>query len=152
MTYECLLREADARGLEVYEKSLRGDIKGLFQDDIIWLDKTLSDIEKRCILAEEIGHYETTTGNILDQNDIRNRKQELRARQWAYERILPLSTLVQAHCARVKGRHDIADFLNVTEEFLQASINRYQEKFGVLATIDNYIIYLDPLRIVEVQI
>lgn len=152
MTYECLLRESDARGLEVFEVSLRGNIKGLFQDEIIWVDKSLSEVEKRCILAEEIGHYETTTGNILDQNDIRNRKQELRARQWAYERITPLSSLVQAHCAQVRDRHDIADFLNVTEEFLQASIDRYQEKFGVLVTIDNYIIYLDPLRIVEVQI
>jgi Zn-dependent peptidase ImmA (M78 family) len=152
LTYECLLRESDARGLEVFEVSLRGNIKGLFQDEIIWVDKSLSEVEKRCILAEEIGHYETTTGNILDQNDIRNRKQELRARQWAYERIIPLSSLVQAHCARVRDRHDIADFLNVTEEFLQASIDRYQEKFGVLVTIDNYIIYLDPLRIFEVQI
>ncbi|WP_375103801.1 ImmA/IrrE family metallo-endopeptidase [Paenibacillus sp. RS8] len=152
MTYECLLRDADARGLEVYEVSLRGNIKGLYQDDIIWLDRTLSAIEKRCILAEEIGHYETTTGNILDQSDIRNRKQELRARQWAFERIVPLSSLVQAHCARVKGRHEIADFLNVSEEFLQASIDRYRERFGIFATINNYIIYLEPLRIVEVQI
>ncbi|WP_340397765.1 ImmA/IrrE family metallo-endopeptidase [Paenibacillus sp. FSL E2-0202] len=152
MTYQILLRDADVRGIEVYEVTLRGNLKGLYKDKIIWLDKSLSDLEKHCYLAEEIGHYETTTGNILDQTNIRNRKQELRARQWAYQKIIPLSVIVQAHHSGAKGRFEIAEFLNVTEEFLQAAIDRYREKFGILVTIDNYIIYLDPLNVVEVHL
>ncbi|MDH6430243.1 MULTISPECIES: ImmA/IrrE family metallo-endopeptidase [Paenibacillus] len=152
MTYQILLRDADVRGIEVYEVTLRGKLKGLYQDQVIWLDKSLSDVEKHCILAEEIGHYETTTGDILDQSDIRNRKQELRARQWAYQRIIPLSIIVQAHESGARGRFEIAEFLNVTEIFLQSSVDRYKERFGILATIDNYIIYFDPLSVVEVNL
>ncbi|MEK3796142.1 ImmA/IrrE family metallo-endopeptidase [Paenibacillus sp. FSL R7-0204] len=152
MTYESLLRETSKKDIEVYEVTLRGNLKGLYKDQIIWLDKSISDIEKHCILAEEMGHYETTTGNILDQNDIRNRKQELRARQWAYQKIIPLSAIVQAHHSGAKGRFEIAEFINVTEDFLQSALDRFKEKFGVLITIDNYIIYLDPLNVVEVHL
>lgn len=152
MNYQNLLREADGKGIQVYEVTLRGRLKGLYQDKVIWLDKSLSGIEKHCILAEEIGHYETTTGNILDQKDVRNRKQELRARHWAHQKIIPLPAIVQAHHSGAKDRFEIAEFLNVTEEFLQAAIDRYTDRFGLLATIHNHIVYFDPLRVVEVHL
>ncbi|NOU83839.1 ImmA/IrrE family metallo-endopeptidase [Paenibacillus sp. LMG 31459] len=152
MTYQNLMKDADVRGIEVYEVTFRGKLKGLYQDKIIWLDKSLSVMEKHCILAEEIGHYETTTGDILDQTDIRNRKQELKARQWAYQRIIPLPAIVQAYHSGAKDRYEIAEFLNVTEEFLQVAVDRYKDQFGLLSTIDNYIVYLDPLRGVKVHL
>lgn len=125
--------------------------KGLYSDGVIWINKGIpTTAEKYSILAEELGHYHTSSGNILDQRDMRNRKQELRARQWAYERLVPLSSIVQAHKAKVRGRFEIAEYLGVTEEFLQASIDRYRDKYGILTSIDNYIIFLDPLRVVEV--
>ena len=39
-------------------------------------------MEKASVLAEELGHYYTTVGNILDQEDAGNRKQEHKARTW----------------------------------------------------------------------
>lgn len=54
--------------------------KGLYADNIIWINKYLpTSVEKACILAEELGHHYTTAGDILDQNDIENCKQELKA-------------------------------------------------------------------------
>lgn len=151
MIYEKLLCDAEIEGVEVYEQPLRGNLKGLYQDRIIWIDKGIEDcIEKACILAEELGHHHTTIGDILNQRDIRNRKQELRARQWAYEKLVPLSMIVQAHQAKVKGRYEIADYLGVTEDFLQSSIDRYKDKFGILTSFENFIILLDPLWVVEV--
>ncbi|WP_160045679.1 ImmA/IrrE family metallo-endopeptidase [Paenibacillus sp. USDA918EY] len=147
--YEKLLHEAFSFNVSVYEMPMRN--KGLYSDGIVWINKGLpTNAERNCILAEELGHYHTSSGNILDQRDIRNRKQELRARQWAYERLVPLSSIVQAHKAKVKGRFEIAEYLGVTEEFLQASIDRYRDKYGILTSIDNYIIFLDPLRVIEV--
>lgn len=147
--YEKLLHEAFSFNVSVYEMPMRN--KGLYSDEIIWINKGIPTIaERNCILAEEIGHYHTSSGNILDQRDIRNRKQELRARQWAYERLVPLSSIVQAHKARVRGRFEIAEYLGVTEDFLQASIDRYRDKYGILTSIDNYIIFLDPLHVIEV--
>ncbi|MDT2306290.1 hypothetical protein P7H21_23355 [Paenibacillus larvae] len=87
-------------------------------------------------------HYLITVGNILDQSDILNRKQELRARQLTYEKLIPLSAIVQAHQSGVRGRFEIAEYLEVTEEFLQATINRYRDKYGISVSIDNFIIFL----------
>ncbi|MNC02419.1 hypothetical protein D3C75_497950 [compost metagenome] len=151
MNYEALLAKADTKAIEVYEVELKGSLKGLYKDGIVWIRKGLPADEKRCVLAEEIGHYETSAGNILDQKDVRNRKQELRARQWAYEELVPLSAIIQAHKARLKGRHEIANFLNVTEEFLQAAIDRYRDKYGLLVPYqDRYYIRLDPLGVIEI--
>ncbi|MBE0344396.1 ImmA/IrrE family metallo-endopeptidase [Paenibacillus sp. 28ISP30-2] len=143
--------EADAAGIGIVEKNLRGRNKGLYGDGLIILDKRISTtIEKACILAEELGHYHTSAGNILDQKDIRNRKQELRARQWAYQCMIPLDRIVQAHHARVKGRYEIAEYLNVTEEFLQSAIDRYRDKYGLFATYnEKYIICFDSLGVLE---
>lgn len=146
-----LQTEAQANGIEVFEMPFKGKIKGLYKDGTIAINKFLKDrVEKACILAEELGHHHTSVGNILDQTDIRNRKQELRARQWAYERLIPLSAIVQAYYAKVNGRYEIAEFLGVTEEFLQAAVDRYRDKFGLFATYENFIIFLDPLHVIEV--
>lgn len=152
MLYEELLVEAESYGVDVFEMVLHGNLKGMYGDNSIAIRINLHDQrEKACILAEELGHFHTSVGNILDQTDIRKRKQELRARQWGYERLIPLSAIVQAHEARVKGRYEIADYLDVTEEFLQATIDRYRDKFGTFVTTENYMIFLDPLHVIRVS-
>lgn len=94
MVYENLLREAQQHGIDTYEKPMTPTIKGLYSDKVIWINKNIpTNDEKACILAEELGHYHTSSGNILDQSKISNRKQELRARTWAYERLVPLQKL-----------------------------------------------------------
>jgi hypothetical protein len=152
--FDRLKVEAAECGIEIIErpfKSMR--LKGLYIDNVITLNSaSISDrIEKTCVLAEEIGHHHTSYGIILDQSDIRARKQELRARSWAYERLVPLTEIVRAYKARVKGRYEIAEYLEVTEEFLDRSIRRYQERYGLYAPCDDwYIIYFEPLGVVEI--
>lgn len=80
MTYEDLLMECDAIGVVAKEKPLKynnGRQKG--KRIAIRNDITLST-EKACILAEELGHYHTTVGDILNQSISNNRRQELCAR------------------------------------------------------------------------
>lgn len=130
-------------------------LKGIYIEsgvgDMILLNKDLeTDRERKCILVEEVGHLKKTVGDITDQTKLENQQQELRARQWGYERLVPLSAIVQAYHARVKGRYEIAEYLDVTEEFLQASIDRYRSKYGLYTTWENYIIYFDPLGVAEI--
>lgn len=151
MEYEALLKVAEQQGICTFEKLMPQGIKGLYADKIIWINKRLSSTERTSILAEELGHYFTSDGNILDQTDIRNRKQELRARQWAYHCMLPLDRIVQAHHDRISGRYDLADYLGVTEEFLQAAINRFTAKHGLsIKADDRHIIVFNPLGVIEV--
>ncbi|GED33988.1 ImmA/IrrE family metallo-endopeptidase [Brevibacillus centrosporus] len=150
MVYETLLREAFHNNLEVYERPMKLRIKGLYADDIIWINKHIQTrIEKGCILAEELGHHFTSAGDILDQEKVENRKQELRARAWAYEKLIPLSSFVQAHKQGIRNRYELADFLCVTEEFLESALERYIEKFGIKVTVGHHTICFEPLGVLE---
>jgi len=149
MNYNTLQCVAERKGIYLYEQALSPKIKGLYADDTVCINKNQTNVEKACALAEEIGHHETSNGNILDLADIRNRKQELRARQWAYYCMIPLDRIVQAYLDHISGRYGLAEYLGVTEEFLQAAIDRYTEKYGIFVTVDQYVICFDPLYVVH---
>jgi Zn-dependent peptidase ImmA (M78 family) len=150
MLYENLQMEAACLGVEVYERPMQPALKGLYADNIIWINRCIPTVtERACILAEELGHYHTSVGNIIDPADIRNRRQELRARDWAYRRLVPLSKIVQAYHAGVADRHELAEYLGVSEQFLQSAVDRYREKYGTYTIVDGHIIYFDPLAVAE---
>lgn len=144
MNYEALLDEAHQEGLIVKEKPLiynNGRIKG---KRIAIRQNINTTTEKACVLAEELGHHHTSVGNILDMNDVRNRKQERQARLWGYNKLIGLTGIITAFRAGCQSRHEIAELLNVTEEYLQECIDCYRDKYGVYTEVDNYIIYFIP--------
>ena len=144
--YETLLTEAQKENVEVAEiPFLR--VKGLYCDRIIGINKGMTTAEKACILAEELGHYHTSAGNILDQEQLANRKLEKRARRWGYEKLVPLDKLIEAFNAGVQNRHDLTEYLDVTEKFLLAALKHYQEKHGKYRRVGNYIIVFEPLMV-----
>lgn len=144
MNYEALLDEAYEEGLIVKEKPLQynnGRIKG----NRIAIRKDIeTSIEKADVLAEELGHHYTSVGNILDLSIAQNRKQERQARLWAYNKRIGLMGLIRAYEAGCKSRYEAAEYLEVTEEFLDEAIHCYREKYGVYATVDNYTVYFIP--------
>lgn len=149
MQYEKLLDEAQDY-IYIYEKPLHRKIKGLQGDNVIWINKNIpTQSEKLSILAEELGHYHTSYGNILDQSKIQNKKQELRARQWAYEKLFPLKKIVQAHKKGIRNRYELADFVGVTEEFIEAALKRYKEKYGNSIYHEGFLVCFEPLGVVE---
>ncbi|GLG89126.1 ImmA/IrrE family metallo-endopeptidase [Sellimonas catena] len=144
MNYEALLDEAQQDGLIVKEKPLiynDGRIKG----KRIAIRKDIeTSMEKACVLAEELGHHHTSVGNIIDMENPANRKQERQARMWGYNKLIGLTGIVRAFEAGCQNRHEVADLLDVTEEYLQECIDCYKDKYGVYTEIDNYIIYFIP--------
>ncbi|MFL0523623.1 hypothetical protein [Virgibacillus pantothenticus] len=86
---------------------------------------------------------------MLDQTSLTNRQQELRARSWAYKKLVPLSKIVQAHREGIRNRYELAQYLEITEEFLENAINRYKEKYGVTVSYENYTICFEPLGVME---
>lgn len=148
--YELLIGEARDKELLVKEKPLCGS-DGRIKGKRIAIRKDLENtVEKACVLAEELGHYHTTTGCILNQQDISNRKQERRARIWAYDRLISLSGIVKAYKHGCSNLYEMAEYLEVTEEFLGDALERYRQKYGIYTTIDHHIIYFEPqLTVVE---
>ena len=151
-SYEILLSEASENGLVVKEKPLKynnGRIKG----SRVAIRQDLStSIEKACVLAEELGHHYTTYGNILDQSDASNRKQELRARAWAYNKQIGLLGLIRAYEHGCRNRFEVAEFLEVTEEVLEECWIFYRNKYGGCANIDNYVVYFIPNLVIMKRI
>lgn len=150
--YEKLLDDADKQHVLVTEKFDLSDtrLKGLYCDAFIAIDKNLTEADKACVLAEELGHHATTYGNIIDQSSVMNRKQERRARVWAYYLMLQFEDIIQAYEHGCQSRYDIAEYLNISEEFLQNAINYYKDKYGAYVAYDNYFIYFEPLGVLKI--
>ncbi len=151
-TYEQLLQNASDEDIIVYESiDLNGDaetssrIDGIYIDGHIALDKGLvTAAEKSCVLAEELGHHFTSSGNILDQQDTSNRKQEYRARLYGYNLQIGLIGIIKAHKEGCKNLYEMAEYLEVTEEYLKDAIECYRKKYGLFVAVDNYLIYFEP--------
>lgn len=143
MTYDELLDTANKKGLIVREKSLTRN-NGRIMGNRIAIRKDMTTTEKACVLAEELGHHETTVGNIIDMSVSWNRKQERQARLNGYQRMIGLMGIVKAYEAGCQNQYEIAEFLNVTEEYLLECIECYRDKYGTMKSIDNYTIYFIP--------
>lgn len=121
--YEELIAEYENE-LNIEEHSMIN--KGLYCDNVVWINRKMSTAEKLSIVAEEIGHYKTSSGNILDQDSIANIKQELQARRWAYEKVLPLDLVMQAITNGLTEVYDLAEYFDVTEIFMRECLKHYR--------------------------
>ena len=148
---EHLEQEAFDANVKVYDYYLGEDnLKGFYIDGNVALNTSIyNSTEKACVLAEELGHHYTTVGNILDQSKTENRKQERRARLWAYKRAFDLVDLVSAYKHGCRNRYEIAEYLEVTESFLQEALDTYKEKYGPYTKVDRYVVYFEPLGVLE---
>ena len=148
-TYECLQDEACEDGIDVIDYTFHSDrIKGLYCDGTVAIRKDMNTVQKACTLAEELGHHHTSVGDIIDINSVQNRKQERQARLHGYNRLIGLMGIIHAFNAGCQNKYEIADFLDVTEEYLEECISCYRDKYGVYTTVDNYIIYFIPNLVV----
>lgn len=143
--YECLQNKACEDGIDIIEKDFGENIKGLYCDGTVAINENIeTTAEKTCILAEELGHHYTSVGNILDMTDVQNRKQERQARLNGYNRLIGLSGLIRAYEAGCSNRFEIAEYLEVTEEYLQECIDCYRDKYGIGTKFYNYYVMFIP--------
>lgn len=146
-TFEELQEEACKDGIDVIENyPFESDrISGLYADYTIVLSKNLKNsAEKACVLAEELGHHYTAVGDIIDQSTVENRKQELYGRVWAYNKQVGLTGLINAYRNHCQNAHEVAEYLNVTDEFLADSLDYYRSKYGCCTQVDNFVIFFEP--------
>ena len=148
---EELTEEAYSHGAETIDYTFNSDrIKGLYYDSVIAIsDKLDTDAERSAIIAEELGHHLTGVGNILDQSVPANRKQELHGRVWAYNRLIGLEGILRAYKAGCQNRYETAGYLGVPENTLQEAVDYYHARYGLFFKLDNYVIYFEPLGVME---
>lgn len=141
---DLLIKFTDSKSnLIIKEKNLPVN-KGRIKGKKIAIRRNLTFKEKGCVLAEELGHHYTTVGDILDQSDVWNRKQELQARTWAYDEVLGLDSIITAHKRGCKTIYEMAEYLEVTESFLADMLKRYCDRYGTHVEYGDYIITFIP--------
>ena len=131
-----LRHEAYSFGVDVVDWDFKDTrIKGLYCDGTIALSSRLCEREQTAVLAEELGHHLTAAGEGI----------------WAYNRLIGLSGILKAYKAGCRNRFEMADCLEVPEETLQEAIDYYHHKYGICVELDNYVIYFEPLGVLELM-
>ena len=148
---EKLEQEAYEQNVPVDYVKFKSDcLHGLYIDGSIAIRSGLSSVQTADTLAEELEHHYTSYGNILDQSDSACRKQEHLARLRAYDRRIGLSGIILGFRNHCHNLHELADCLEVSEEFLNEALECYREKYGCYTELDGYVIMFEPhLAVVE---
>ncbi len=145
--YEELEEAAKEMGIRVEEKPLKYN-DGRIRGNRVLIRSTIpTRKQKAAVLCEEMGHHETGVGNILDQSDAWNRKQEQRGRAWSYDRLIGLSGIVRAVQAGCRNTYEAAELLDVPEDILRDALEHYRGRYGRSTTWGRYVIYFDPVDI-----
>lgn len=147
--YEEMLEEAYNEGIIVKEVELQSNASGLYKNNKIAINKTIaSQYEKNCVLAEELGHYYTTVGNIINLKNSYNRKQELQARKVAYNKLVPLAKLAEKYFSGFANNlSEMAEELEVTADFLTEALEYYESKYGKYVDTGKYLIVFSPFHV-----
>lgn len=144
MEYIDLVNKAYSEDIDIVEIPFNNNIKGLYCDHTIGLNKNIdTTTEKKCILAEELGHFYTSSGNLIS-NSILSKKYENTARRWAYKHLITLNDFINAFNYGINTIDDLAAYLDVTIPFLKETINFYKKRYGISKNVDNYIIFFEP--------
>nr|DAP15499.1 MAG TPA: IrrE protein [Caudoviricetes sp.] len=127
--------------------ALPNGYSGFYKDGVILIDKNLSERRKAEVLYEELAHHKLTYGNILDQSKDINRKFENYARRYGYETALPLRIIVEAHNYGVSNLYELAEYVQLSEEYIAEILKHYKNKYGIGTHYGEYLITFDPLRV-----
>lgn len=135
---EELYLEANKRGITVdnfFVENVKGMVVQFSPDNnhIVLNQALLENPREECIvLAEEIGHVEYDC--LYHCRDILNPcqkinidKAELRAKKWAYTRLVPLEELKKASAMYTEA-YQLAEYFDVTEEIIVNAIGYYRQK------------------------
>lgn len=141
VSYEELLQLAYDQGVQVVDFDFEGDMTGYYCNNVAFIDKnTDENREKKCILAEELGHHFTTVGDITGEDTIDKRKQEQLGRRWGFEAIIPIEDIIDVIIDGSDCIYLAAEQLDVTPEYLQEALIYYSQKYGPEMEYGDYII------------
>ena len=130
--FEELENEASILGIEVIDieipiAEMNAAYLNLSGSERIFLRNTGTVCERACWIAEELGHHHTGHNLVLQYRTADDWRAEARARRWAHMRLLTPDAIYTA-ARNTDDIYEIAEALNVSEEFLRESIDDFQAK------------------------
>jgi hypothetical protein len=128
--FEELEDEASILGIEVIDTDIpipemNAAYLNLSGVERIFLRNSGTVRERACWIAEELGHHHTGQKQVLRYRSIDDWRAEVRARRWAHMRLLTPDAIYTA-ARNTDDMFEIAEALDVSEEFLRESIDDFQ--------------------------
>lgn len=139
MNLEKLYDLAEKEDVKIYDFYFDEDINGMYLNynklNAIALNyKVINNSqEEKCILSEELGHYYMdATYPASTKDKILIDKQEYKAKKWSYYILIPFEKLKSAISNGIDTLYSLAEYFEVTEEYMKNAINFYQSKYGLI--------------------
>lgn len=110
-----------------FSKELPKGMPGYIMDTHIVINANIRFDKVIAVLAEEIGHHETSAGDILNYADYRSMRQETKARRWGYKKLIPYARLIDFIAKKeAVHRYELAEEFGVPEEFVEETLRMYR--------------------------
>lgn len=118
------------------------DLNGIcFSDnneDTIFLHNKLSEQEAVYTIAHEYGHVKTgLTGHT--------ERDEYRADKFATNLLISVETLIKALKQGVSNNHQLAEYLNVSEQYIPRMLEFLKAQYGTYVEHKQYVLHFQPL-------
>lgn len=110
-----------------FKDDMPDGLGGLISDNNVYVNANEPFERLYSNLAEEIGHYETSPGDIINQKIPRNRKYELLGRKWSYKKLIPydqLKALIDSK--ETYHRYELAEKFGVPDDIVEQAIQMYR--------------------------
>lgn len=103
----------------------------------IFIEQNQREIDKKVILVEEFKHMMTSYGVIVNQKSRENIKQENLARGLTYKKLISLEDLFNCYEQGLNSEYEIAEELDVPQEFLHNAIQYFKDTYGTQVKMKN---------------
>lgn len=133
-----------------FEPHMPAKQKGLYVDNYVYLNPQQTREELVGTIAEEIGHYLTTVGDITDQHSLENRKQEQKARDVGNMLVVEPFDLLDCYESGCSTIWECADHLQLSTDTLQAALAAYRKKYSRLKVNEIYSLYFNDTGTVDI--
>lgn len=114
--------------------------KGLYINNVAYLNPQQTFEELIDTVGEEIGHHLTTVGDIIDQDTTEKRQQEQRARDVGRTLVISPQDIIDCYHERFAYPWECAEFLGVSVEAIIEAIKVYAKKYSGFMDYQNYTI------------
>lgn len=110
----------------------------------IGINKSIESSSKRLeILNEEYTHCQLTAKDISC-----DRAEENKARFKSYQKLVPLSKLIESY-QKSLNLYEMAEDIGITYEYLIECLEAYSRRYGISTKCDGYLIQFSPVLNIE---
>lgn len=114
--------------------------KGMIYGSTVYLNPFQDYEDLNSTIAEEIGHFLTSSGDIILQDSLEKRKQEQKARDYGATLLVTPRSIIECFESGCVSVWECAEYLSIPEKTFKTAIKFYARKYDGIKTEDKYII------------